>query len=90
MLLAFSLTTFIHCYLTVASVFLNRMMAGDCKSNSIPEDELQIRREEEQLFASIAAPPQANGVASLLEEDEDETTTSEPETKKKQSRTKKS
>jgi hypothetical protein len=47
------------------------MMAGDYKkSNSIPEDELQIRQEEEQLFASIAAPPKANGVASLLDDDE--------------------
>ena len=47
------------------------MMAGDYKkSNSIPEDELRIRQEEEQLFASIAAPPKANGVACLLDDDE--------------------
>jgi hypothetical protein len=48
------------------------MMAGDYKkSNSIPEDELRIRQEEEQLFASIAAPPKANGVASLLDDDDE-------------------
>lgn len=47
------------------------MMAGDNKkSNGIPKDELRIRQEEEQLFASIAAPPKADGVASLLDDDE--------------------
>jgi hypothetical protein len=62
------------------------MMAGDYKkSNSIPEDELRIRQEEEQLFASIAAPPKANGVASLLDDDEaDEMATPEAATKSKQ------
>jgi hypothetical protein len=48
-----------------------RMMAGDYKkSNSIQEEELRIRQEEEQLFASIAAPPKTHGVASLLDNDE--------------------
>jgi hypothetical protein len=62
------------------------MMAGDYKkSNSIPEDELRIRQEEEQLFASIAAPPKANGVASLLDDDEaDGTATPEVATTSKQ------
>jgi hypothetical protein len=62
------------------------MMAGDCKkSNSIPEDELRIRQEEEQLFASIAAPPKVNGVASLLDVDEaDGRATPEAATKSKQ------
>jgi hypothetical protein len=65
------------------------MMAGDGKkSSSIPEDELRIRQEEEQLFAGIAAPPKANGVSSLLDDDEeaeaDGTATPEPTTNSKQ------
>jgi hypothetical protein len=65
------------------------MMAGDGKmSSSIPEDELRIRQEEEQLFAGIAAPPKANGVSSLLDDDEEEaeadgTPTPEPATNSK-------
>jgi hypothetical protein len=67
-------------------------MAGDRKkSNSIPEDELRIRQEEEQLIAGIAAPPKPNGVASLLDDDEAEaggSATPEPVTNSQQKGTK--
>jgi hypothetical protein len=50
------------------------MIAGSNKTQELlSEEEVRIRQEENELFGRIAAPPKANGVASLLvDEDESE------------------
>ena len=59
-----------QCPLTVLLSLSLRMMPGENnKSTSVPEEELLIRKQEEELFASIAAPPKADSLSRMMDDE---------------------